>query len=215
MNDDWRVVITLRENGLAHQLAEQLNADELEHDLQHSFHDRVVVSVDGPTVFCYTGTRDQAQRAQELIRQIAAEHGWPVELSLSHWHPVAEEWQDPDAAEPAGAAATETEREERVADEREDSSDQGYPEFEVRVQFETRHDAGEFAHRLSAEEVPHVHRWSYVLVGANDEDSAGALADRLRAEAPAGSDVTVERNQRSIYEHRPWNPFTLLGGLGG
>ena len=80
MNDDWRVVSTLREDGLAHQLAAHLDADELEHDLEHSFHDRVIVSVDGPTVFCYTGSREQAERALELIRQVAAQHGWPVEL---------------------------------------------------------------------------------------------------------------------------------------
>jgi len=215
MNDDWRLVITLREDGLAHQLGEQLNADELEHDLEHTFHDRVIVSVNGPTVFCYTGTRDQAQRAQELVRGIAAEHDWPVELAITHWHPVAEEWQDPDAAEPAGPAATEVEREERVADERAESAEQGYPDFEVRIQCDSRHDAVQLAHHLRDEGIPLVHRWSYLLVGATDEDSANALADQLRAQAPAGATVTVETNQRAIYENRPFNPFTLLGGLGG
>ena len=95
------------------------------------------------------------------------------------------------------------------------SADQGYPEFEVRIQCASRHDAGELSHRLSEEGTPHVRRHSYLLVGAADEDSANALADRLRGEVPAGSEVTVERNQRAIYDHRPWNPFTLLGGLGG
>ena len=60
-----------------------------------------------------------------------------------------------------------------------------------------------------------MHRWSYLLIGATDEDSARALADRLRGEVPAGAEVVVEENRRSLYEHRPFNPFTLLGGLGG
>jgi hypothetical protein len=85
----------------------------------------------------------------------------------------------------------------------------------VRVQTRTRHDASELSHRLDDEDIPHVHRWSYLLIGASDEDSANALAERLRGEAPAGSEVVVEPNRRSVYEHRPWNPFTLLGGLGG
>jgi hypothetical protein len=60
-----------------------------------------------------------------------------------------------------------------------------------------------------------VHRSHYLLVGATDEDSAQALAERLRGEAPEGCEVVVEMNRRSVYDHRPFNPFTLLGGLGG
>jgi hypothetical protein len=215
MNDDWRVRIDLHEDGLARRLTEQLDADELEHDLQQSFHDRVVVSVDGPVVFCYAGTRAQAERVRHLAGRLAKEHGWTVDVRVAQWHPVSEEWESPDEPQPVTAAAAVQEREQRVDDERDDSAEQGYPEFEVRVQTASRHDASELSHRLDAEGVPHVHRWSYLLIGATDEDSAQALADRLRGEAPAGSEVLVERNRRSVYEHRPFNPFTLLGGLGG
>ena len=53
-----------------------------------------------------------------------------------------------------------------------------------------------------------MHRWHYLLIGATDEDSAQALAERLRGEAPEGSEVLVEQNRRVVYEHRPFNPFT-------
>ena len=53
-----------------------------------------------------------------------------------------------------------------------------------------------------------MHRSHYLLIGATDEDSAQALAERLRARRPAGSEVVVEHNRRSVYEHRPFNPFT-------
>ncbi len=33
MNDDWRVRIDVHDDGLARRLTEQLDADELEHDL--------------------------------------------------------------------------------------------------------------------------------------------------------------------------------------
>ena len=34
MNDDWRVRIDVQDDGLARTLTEQLDADELEHDLR-------------------------------------------------------------------------------------------------------------------------------------------------------------------------------------
>jgi hypothetical protein len=215
MNDDWRVRIDVHDEGLARRLTEQLDADELEHELRQSFHERVVVSVEGPVVFCYAGSRDQAQRVADLVAQVARERELTVDVQIAQWHPVSEEWESPDAPQPATAADAEAEREERVEDEREESAEQGYPEFEVRVQVRTRHDASELSQRLDAEGIPHLHRWSYLLIGATDEDSAQALAERLRGEAPEGSEVLVEANRRSVYEHRPFNPFTLLGGLGG
>jgi hypothetical protein len=215
MNDDWRLRIELEEAGLAERLGERLEAEEIEHDLERSFHDRVVVSINGAELFCYTGSREQAQRAEELIRRIAGEHQWTLDVSLSHWHPVAEEWQDPDVGEPATGEELEIEREERVEDEREDSAEQGYPEMEVRVQAGSRHEARELSHRLEAEGLPNIHRHNYVLIGATDEDSAQALAERLRGELPAGTAVAVEANRRAVYDHRVWSPFSVLGGLGG
>jgi hypothetical protein len=215
MNDDWRLRIELDEQGLARRLGERLESGEIEHDLEHAFHERVVVSINGPELFCYTGSREQAERAEELIRRVAGEHSWKIDVQLSHWHPVAEEWQDPDVPEPASASAVETEREERVEDEREESAEQGYPEMEVRVEAGSRHDARELAHRLEAEGLPNIHRHNYVLIGATDEDSAQALAERLRGELPDGTPISVEQNRRAVYDRRVWSPFSVLGGLGG
>ncbi len=214
MNDDWRLRIDLHENRLAHRLGELLGAEELEHDLERSFHDRVVVSVDGAEVFCYTGTRPQAERAEELVRRVAEEHGWDVEIELSHWHPTAELWEPAEVGDPETAEDREYEREGRVARERRESAERGYPEFEVRVQCASRAQAGELSDRLGAQDIPNLHRWSYLLIGATDEDNAQALAQRVRVEAPAGTSVTVERNQRAIYDELPRSPFTVLGGLG-
>ena len=215
MNDDWRLRVELEEEGLAHRLGERLESGEIEHNLQDAFHDRVVVSINGPELFCYTGSREQAERAEELIRRIAADHHWTIDVQLSHWHPVAEEWQDPDAPEPASATAVAQEREERVEDERQESSEQGYPDMEVRVQTGSRHEARELSHRLAAEGLPNIHRHNYVLIGATDEDSAQGLADRLRGELPDGTPIAVEANRRAVYDHRVWSPFSVLGGLGG
>lgn len=215
MNDDWRLRIDLREHGLARRLAEMLEKGELEHDLERAFHDSVIVSVDGSELFCYAGTREQAEAARELVLRVGTEHGWEPEIELTRWHPVAERWEDPDAPVGEGATAAAAERSQRVADERAESAAEGYPEFEVRVQCRSRHEARELSQRLSDEDVPNIHRWSYVLIGATDEDSAQVLADRVRAEVDEADAVTVELNRRFIYDNRPWSPFAVMGGLGG
>ncbi|MGI8902567.1 MAG: hypothetical protein ACR2IP_02670 [Solirubrobacteraceae bacterium] len=215
MNDDWRLRIDLQQPSLAHQLSELLNAVEIEHDLERSFRERVVVSVDGPEVFCYAGTRAQAEAAEQLIRQLAGEHGWELDVALTHWHPVAEQWESPDEPLPSSEADAAHERAERVAAERSESAEQGYPEFEVRIRCASRGEAGELSERLEQEAIPNVHRWSYVLVGVADEDGGAQLAERLRGELPAGVQVAVERNRRAVWEDMPGNPFAVLGGLAG
>lgn len=215
MNDDWRLRVDLHEHSFAHQLSEALDAVQIEHQLERSFHDRVVVSVDGPEVFCYAGTRDQAEAAEQLIRQLLTDHGWEADIDLAHWHPISEQWENPDEPLPDSETDAARERAERIAAERAESAEQGYPEFEVRIQCGSRARAGELSDKLEHEGIPNVHRWSYVLVGATDEQSAQQLAERLRSEVPAGTEITVELNQLAIWENRPGNPFAVLGGLAG
>jgi hypothetical protein len=215
MNDDWRLRIDLHEHSFAHQLSEMLDAVEIEHQLERSFHDRVVVSVDDAEVFCYAGTRAQAEAAEQLIRQLIAQHGWQAELELTHWHPVAEQWEPADDPLPESEADAARERAERIAAERAESAQQGYPEFEVRIRCGSRAEAAELSDRLEHDGIPNVHRWSYVLVGATDEQSGQQLEQRLRAEVPPGVQITIELNRRAVWEDRPGNPFAVLGGLAG
>jgi hypothetical protein len=99
--------------------------------------------------------------------------------------------------------------------EREETAWSGHPEFEVRIDLLSRHEAVRFCERLKEEGLPMVRRWKYLLIGATDEDSAKKLAERIRAEAPVGSKVHVEGTWAKAYAERPPNPFAVLGGLGG
>lgn len=215
MNDDWRLRVDLHDSDAAHALTKRLEGTELQHDLERSFHDRVIVSVHGTEVFCYAATREQAERAEQLIRSLAAERNWQLESELKHWHPSAEEWEDPETPLPGSDTERAAERRELMAKEREESLARGYPEYEVRVQCPTRGDAVQLAEKLAQEGIPSVHRWKYLLVGALDEDSATSLAQRLRGEAPDGSEVTVEGTLQDVLGGRPSNPFAILGGLAG
>ncbi len=89
------------------------------------------------------------------------------------------------------------------------------PAFEVRVECTTRQAARDLRDKLSQEGLPSVQRSNYVLVGAREEDSAKALAERLRAEAPPGSIVTTEGTIGTVLAAVGPNPFAIFGGLGG
>jgi hypothetical protein len=215
VNDDWRLQIDPREDEHAGPLVDRLDARELEHDLSEAFADRVVISRDGPRVFLYAGAREQLDAARELIASLARQHEWALDTELRHWHPDAEEWEDPENPLPDSATDREAEHEESIAAEQVSVEEHGDPEFEVRVEFPSHHDAVRFDRQLQIEGLSTARRWKYLLVGAIDEDTAKALAERLREEAPAGSEVKVEGTWKAALAERPANPFAVFGGLGG
>jgi hypothetical protein len=218
VSDDWRVRIDLGDDGAASKLTELL--EKAEDDLEGDFDDRVAVSRDGAEVFCYTGTRALAERVEALVRALADEHGWEIESELRHWHPVAEEWEEPNTPLPTGPAEAE-EHAELIEREREEAAERGYPEYEVRVELPSHREAAAFAERLEEEGVPYVRRWKYVLVGAADEDAAAALAQRLRLDAAPGSTVQVEGTNKAVEAEvgvrtgGARGRYAVFGGMGG
>ena len=219
MSDDWRLRIELEDERRAGELARRLSKSDLTHDLQTTFRDRVVVSHDGAEVFCYADTREQAEAAERAISRVAADTGWQIAVELRRWHPAAEEWEDPDKSLPRTEAEQAAEHAEVVQSERTESAEQGFPDFEVRVRCGSRHEAEKLAQRLEAEGIPSIHRWEFVVVAANDEDNAKVLGERIRAEAPAGSEVKVEASVSEAVAEAPlatpFSPFAVFGGLGG
>lgn len=216
MADDWRLRAEMIDDGAARALTERLEAEQLEEHLESSVGDRLAVSGDGPEVFVYAGTREQAEAAANVIQALATKHDWKVGLELKRWHPTAEEWEDADVPLPETDAQRAAEHAQLIAKEREESAERGYAEYEVRVECSSHRDTVALAERLHGEGLPVVRRWRYLLVGASDEDSAKALAERIRAEAPQGSTVTAEVSRRAAYDDDPGRAsFAVFGGLGG
>ncbi len=215
MSEDWRVEVDLRETSAARALIDRLEARELEADLVGALHDRVAVSRDEGRVFFYAATREQAESAKETAAEIVAGHDWKAEIGLKRWHPSAEDWEDPDTPLPEGSAAEAREHAALMETERREAEERGYPEFEVRVDLSSRHEAAAFAKRLRDEGIPAVHRWRYLLVGAATEDDAKALAERIGAEAPADGKVAIEGTWKAAIHEAPANPYAIVGGLGG
>ena len=214
MNDDWRLQVDFVAEGPADALHDRLDARELEHDLSEAFEDKVIVSRNGTTIFLYAGDREQAEKARDLVERLAAEDAEEVTIDFRRWHPIALEWRPADEPLPEDAESRDAEHRVKIAAERKETAEQGYPRYEVRVELPSREEADAFADRFRAQGFPTARRWRVVLIGVADEDAAAALADRVRAEAPPGAQATVAGSLPEAEDDLP-RPFAFLGGLAG
>ena len=210
--EDWRLEIDFDDEQHGERLSEALLTSTLERDVHQRLGERIVVSSDRGRVFLYADTEDAARAAERVVASLADEHGWSTTLALTRWHPDAEEWQAANRPLPQTPEEREAEHARLLEQERRDTSEERVAEWEVRVAVPSLRAAFALAKRLDSEGVPHVRRWRYVFVGATDEDAAKEWAERLRGEAPDGSEVTVEATFASV-ERR--NPFAVLGRYSG
>jgi hypothetical protein len=172
---------------------------------------RLAVTHEGDHVFLYADSLQAAEQARTAVQQAMARNDMAGEIGLWRWHPLEDRWEDAATPLPATESerAAEHARLERL--ETEESVEAGHPEWEVRITLPTHHDARAFAERLRGEGIPVNQRWRHLLVGANDEDDAAALAERLRIEAPAGSEIVAQGNGLEYW--RLLHPYAFLGGI--
>jgi hypothetical protein len=210
--DDWRLTVALRDEREALDLIEALRDFELEG--RGEFGERVIVSHDGAQVFFYADSEERLGHARELVDEALSRLGLGAMISVTVWHPIEQRWESADLPLPRTEEEKEQERQVRLARETQESLATGFAEWEVRVELESHHDTLALARRLESEGIPVVRRYTFLLVGAANEDEAGALAERLRAEAPAGARIHVEPGGQMVWEVAPSNPFVVFGGLG-
>ena len=209
MAEDWRVKVVMEGEGHVPWSPDRLASRELARDATRDLGDRVAVSRDGGELFLYADGEPAARAAEQVVRADLAEHGWKATVELARWHEDAARWEDPDAPLPQTDAERAAEHEELVESEDEDTAAAGEATWEARVELPSRADARRLAERLEGDGMAPVRRWRYLFVGAADEDAANDLADRLRDEAPEGSEITVEATFASVERNRP---FGLFGG---
>jgi hypothetical protein len=213
MSDDWRLMIEVGERPALERLVDAIGLDPLTREAREALGGRVAVTHDGPHLFVYADSEEQARAAQQALQPLLTEHGIPeTAVTLQRWHPEEEHWEAPTVPMPDESPdeeAREHQREE--ADDRERSHEQGYPEWEVRLGLPSYQEARALAEKLEDEGIPVTRRWRYLLVGAETEDDARALAQRLRDEAPADTELIVEPNGQEVW--REMHPYTVLGGL--
>jgi hypothetical protein len=175
----------------------------------------VAVSHEHGHVFLYADSEQEASAAQAALAAILAKLQIEANPAARRWHPEEERWEDVTAPPPTTAAEHEAEHERLEQLETTESERAGHAEWEVRVTLPTHHDAREFAERLQSEGYLLRRHWRHLQLGARDEDDAGALAARLRVEAPPGSEIEVEGDAADAWAEvtAPARPFSIFGGL--
>ena len=175
--------------------------------------DRVAVSRDDDVVFLYA---DDEAPAREVALMIQARLGHPSAgtVVLERWHPVEQTWEDADVPLPSTQEESEAERDRQQDREAAESRASGHAEWEVRIELPDHDATVDFADRLEAEGIPVTRRFTFLLVGAVNEDEAHELAARLEAEAPEGATIEVEPSGQMVWSVAPANPFAVFGGLG-
>jgi hypothetical protein len=207
MHDEFRVRVRVR---TPQELLRALKAVELDPAAQREV-GRLAVTHEQDHVFLYADSLSAAEHARTLVQQAMADGGLDGEVTLWRWHPLEERWEDASAPLPSTDADEAAERARRDVTEDAESIAAGIPQWEVRVTLPTHGDARSFAERLRSEGIPVNQRWRHLLVGANDEDQASALAERLRAEAPAGSEIVADGN--GLLYWRELHPLAAFGGI--
>lgn len=219
MAEDWRVTIPTRasDDGLVARALEGLREREVEREARERLGSRVAVSRDNDHIYLYADTEAAAREAAALVTSLLAEHDLAVEgaIAVERWHPVEERWEDASVALPSTDAERRAEQQRRDADEDAEARASGEAPWEVRIEFAEHDDATAFGDRLEQDGHDVVRRWTFLLVGAEDEDAARELAERLRQEAPAGAQIEVEPGSGPVWDVYGNNPFAFFGGLAG
>ena len=190
--DDWRVTVAFRDEADAQRAVQSVREHEVEGDVLSGLAHRVVMSVDGPTVFLYAGTEDTAREADRVVREVLAQQQLSAEFTLDRWHPLEEDWEDVSVPMPDTAEQRTAEHQRLIDAETQDSLAAGQPGWEVRVDLPSHRQAVELAERLQAEGRPVIRRWKYLVLGANNEDDASALAEAVGQEIPAKASVHTQ-----------------------
>jgi hypothetical protein len=217
--EDWRVAFTLRpeEHGLIAGALQGLHERAVEHDAAQRLGDRIAVSRDDEHLFLYADSEAAAREARTVVSELLGEHGLAAEgePAVERWHPVEQRWEDASVALPANVDEVREEHERREADEAAEAQASGFATWEVRVEFASHEEAEAFADRLERDGLPVVRRAAFLLVGANDQDEARALARWLHDELPPAAEVLVEPGGNEVWEVAGNNRFAFLGGLAG
>lgn len=198
-SDEWRIVAAAGDGGDAARLERALH----DHEPGEEALDRVAVTRDDTRVFAYAADRAGAEAAEAALRHVLLREGLKANVALQRWHHLEERWEAPGAAEDPGAEAAAL-----TAEERQDSAEEG-AEWEVRVDLGNHRDAKRLAEQLQAEGLPVWRGWRFLILGAASEADAEALAERIRAAAPAGAKVRTEGAPGYVARvARRANPFT-------
>ncbi len=185
MADDWRIRVELKSEEHAGSLVDRLagglsrEARELAQELKR---DRLVVSRRDSRLLVYADSREQAEKAREIVEAELREHGLEAEVGpVEHWLDDEDRWD----TEPPGP------------DIEEELLERGIAPWEVRVECDSREQAERDVRRF----------WRFLLLGATTREEAEELAVRLHGEVEPSSELVWE-----VMPGNPFAVFGGLAG---
>ncbi len=191
-SDDWRVTISLGGQGQAEQAQQALSQHEVEEDVRRQLGRTIAVGAGDSQIFLYAGTETAAREAEQVARDMLAQHDIQAEFALHRWHPIEEQWESPDVAMPQTEAEQQAEHQRLVGSETAESVAAGTGRWQARVEFPSHREAVALARKLEGEGLAVVRRWKFLIVAADNEDDVRELAAQIRQEAPSDAVVRVE-----------------------
>jgi Phosphotriesterase family len=189
--DEWRVEIDLEDDEQHLTLGERIRSLDLDDEARRRLGDSVTVTRDGPRMFMYATTESAVREAERVARELIVSEGLSVEPRVTRWHPDEEAWRDAAEPLPQTEAEREAERARHEAAEARQAAREGVYDYEVHVNPPHHGDAVELERRLEDEGLVVRRRWKHLRVEALTDERANELAERIRAEAPEGTEVTI------------------------
>jgi hypothetical protein len=214
VSEDWRVRITLGDEGRTHGLVDELRDGRLAAAARERLGGAVVISREGPEIFLYAGSQEDAGHAEDVLREVLGSRAQEATFEQARWHEVEERWEPWSQPLPRSADEIAAEERRRDAQEAAESRQAGSPLWEVRIELPDRAEAAALEHRLEDEGITAVRRHSYLLVGAMSEGEAAALRTRLAGIAPPDATLTIEGSITAAELERPHRSLVaVFGGL--
>jgi hypothetical protein len=186
--DDWRVTISMSGAG-----EQPVPLSQTEEDIRRQVGRGVAVGAGDAQIFMYAGTEAAARDAERTARDVLAGHGIAAESAVHRWHPIEEQWENPDVPVPQTEAERQAEHQRLEDAETAESLATGKAQWHVRVELGSHHHAVMLARTLENEGRALVRRWKFLVVGASNEDQARELARQIMQEAPPDATVIAEQ----------------------
>jgi hypothetical protein len=208
-NEDWRVEIDLDDEQDGYDLGERLRSQDLDEATRERLGKSVYVSRNGPRLFLYAGSEDQARAAEQVMRNFVSGERLTAEFrGVTRWHPVEQEWKDASIPLPDTPEEVQEEYERREAAERREAGEQGSYDWVVKINFPDGDDARRVAQTLENAGRPVDRIWRWVTVHVLTEEAGNSLISSLEGELPDGTEIWLEGNADDP-DVRALMPFVL------
>ncbi|HKX47493.1 MAG TPA: hypothetical protein VJM06_02430 [Gaiellaceae bacterium] len=198
MDDEFRVEVELDDEAHGHSLREGLRALALDDDARKRLGKDVAVTRDGSRLFLYADDEGTAQEAAWIVRTLADADDVTAEIRVTRWHPIEESWKDASLPLPVTEEERQAEYSAREVAEADEVVREGSFDWTVAVRLSSRDRAQGLVASLSAEGVPVVRRWRYLVAGALTEERAEELAERIRAELEDDEEARIETDLSDV-----------------